>query len=108
MAHDAAANRDQIVTTEASEAASSVVKDVGISVDAVLARLAASPDIDALVGGCPGLTRNHVGAVFAYVREQLGAAEGWAQSQRSASPQEFDARVTGRQNVADLMRRLAR
>lgn len=85
-----------------------MVKDVGISVDAVLAQLAANPDIDALVMSCPGLTREHVGAVFAYVREQLGAAERPTRPPDSGSPQAFYARMTARADVAELMRRLAR
>jgi uncharacterized protein (DUF433 family) len=108
VAHDIVDHRDRIVRQPHANASKLLVKGTHISVEHVLASLAANPDVDALCLDHPELSREDVRAVLAYARDRIQADDEQAKPTAAVSPQQFYADITRRPDVAELMRRLAR
>jgi uncharacterized protein (DUF433 family) len=108
MAHDTIDHRERIVRDADRAAGQAVVKGTSIPAELILAKLAASLDIDDIFRDLPELTRDDVRAVLSYARERVLSDEATEGARRDLSPQEFYASITKRPDVSELMRRLAR
>ena len=108
MAHETTNPQDHIVQDPDVRVGKPLVKGTGISVEHILAELAANLDLETLYHDHPELTRDDVRAVLADAHDRIQADHEPAPPAPNVSPQEFYASVTKRPDVAELMRRLAR
>ncbi len=108
IAHETVDHHDRIVSDPHIQVGKPVVKGTHVPVEAVLARLAVSLDVDDLVRDYPELTHDDVRAVLACAHDRIQAEESPAEPPSSVSPQELYAEITKRADVSELMRRLAR
>lgn len=97
MAHDAPPYADRIVQDPQSAVARPIVKGTTVSVEFVLATLAARPDIGQLLADVPPLTVDDVRAVLAYVRDRL------AEPPTVVSPQDFYREATQRADIRRIL-----
>jgi uncharacterized protein (DUF433 family) len=108
MAHEAVDYQARIARDPDVQARTLMVKGTRIPVALVLARLAATLDVDELVRDYPELTHDDVRAVLAFAHDRIQAEDSPAEPSHAVSPRQFYADVTKRADVAELMRRLAR
>ena len=108
MAHETVDYHDRIVRDPHILVGKPVVKGTEIPVEAVLARLAVSLDVERVVRDYPELTHDDVRAVLSYAHDRIQAEDRPAEPSTAVSPQQFYAEITQRADVSELMRRLAR
>ena len=102
MAHEIVDYHDRIVRDPEISLGKPVVKGTRISVETVLAQLAADPDFDELFRAYPRLTVDDVRAVLAYAHEKVAGTAGFV------SPQEFYREATRRDDVRRILDALAK
>lgn len=109
MAHGIVKVHDRIVREADDATGKLLIEGTDVTVERVLAGLAATLDVAELVREHPALTHDDVRAVLIYARDRIQTdAASPASAVHPMSPQEFYAQVTRRPDVAELMRRLAR
>ena len=108
MAHETIDYQNRIARDPDILVSKPMVKGTHIPVELVLARLAATLDVDELIRDYPELTRDDVRAVLSYVHDRIQAEDSPAEPSHAVSPQQFYAEITKRADVSELMRRLAR
>src|SRR3954452_20629447 len=102
MAHETINYHDRITYDPEILVGRPVVKGTRIAVDLVLEKLAANPDVDALVQDHPELTRDDVQAVLAYAQEKV------ADTPDFVSPQQFYREATQREDIRRILEALAK
>lgn len=87
------------------------VKGAGVSVEAVLATLAANPDVEALLAVYPRLTVDDVRAVLAFAHARIVDTSRETPAKDSpgfVSPQDFYREVTQREDIRRILAALAK
>jgi uncharacterized protein (DUF433 family) len=102
MAHDAPAYTDRIVQDPRAVVSKPIIKGTDISVDLVLERLAARPDVEQLLADMPRLTVDDVSAVLAYARSRS------AEPPANISPQDFYREASHRADIRRILDALAK
>jgi uncharacterized protein (DUF433 family) len=101
MAHDAPTYAQRIIQDPDSSVARPMVRGTDVSVELVLAKLAALPDIEQLLVDVPALTVDDVSAVLAYVRDRISEPPVFV------SPQNFYTEVSQRADIRRILDALA-
>ena len=106
MAREKPIYHDRIIQDPEIMVGQPVIKGNRIPVELVLEHLAHNPDLEDLFGTFPELTREDVRAVMAYARDRI-RSDGGSAAPTLPSPQDFYAEVTKREDVSEILRRLA-
>jgi uncharacterized protein (DUF433 family) len=101
MAENTPAYIDRIVQDPSAVVAKPIIKGTNISVELVLERLAARPDVAQLVAEIPPLTVDDVRAVLSYARARI------AEPPSSISPQDFYGEASQRSDIRRILDALA-